>query len=146
VVVLPETDAAGGAALAQRLGATIRRPPMSVTARRVPAGRNSQVRALRVPVSVSIGIAVFPDHGLTAAAVLGAADDALYAAKAAGRDTYRIAQPPAGSDDPVNAVLAEGAGPGSAGTAGLAGDNRVLVLPTSGGSGNPQAPPHPRGR
>jgi hypothetical protein len=47
-------------------------------------------------VSVSIGIAVYPDHGLTSAGVLGAADDALYAAKAGGRDTFRIATPPGG--------------------------------------------------
>jgi PleD family two-component response regulator len=37
-------------------------------------------------VTVSIGIAVFPLHGATGAAVLEAADDALYAAKAGGRD------------------------------------------------------------
>jgi two-component system, cell cycle response regulator len=95
VILLPETDADGGAALAQRLGEAVRNPPMQITARRLRTG-NGPVRALRIPVSVSIGIAVFPDHGVTPAAVLGAADDALYAAKAAGRDAYRIAQPPAG--------------------------------------------------
>ncbi|MFC0528217.1 GGDEF domain-containing protein [Phytohabitans kaempferiae] len=78
VVLLPETDAHGGTIVAQRLGAAVRGTP-------IPYGDGS------IAVSVSIGIAVYPDHGVTGAQVLDAADDALYAAKAAGRDTYRIA-------------------------------------------------------
>lgn len=38
------------------------------------------------PVTVSIGVAVYPDHGLTGETVVGAADRALYQAKHAGRD------------------------------------------------------------
>ena len=38
-------------------------------------------------------VAVYPDHGSTGPAVLEAADDALYQAKAAGRDMYRVARP-----------------------------------------------------
>jgi diguanylate cyclase (GGDEF)-like protein len=78
VVLLPEADARGGAVVAQRLGAAIRDTPIAV-------GDES------IRVSVSIGIAVYPDHGVNGAQVLDAADDALYAAKAAGRDTYRVA-------------------------------------------------------
>ncbi|GAB3503553.1 GGDEF domain-containing protein [Phytohabitans suffuscus] len=78
VVLLPETDARGGATVAQRLGAAIRDTPV-------------EFADGAIGVSVSIGIAVYPDHGVTGAQVLDAADDALYAAKAAGRDTYRIA-------------------------------------------------------
>jgi diguanylate cyclase (GGDEF)-like protein len=37
-------------------------------------------------VTLSIGVAVFPDHGTTADALLRAADAAMYASKAAGRD------------------------------------------------------------
>jgi hypothetical protein len=48
---------------------------------------------LDIPISVSIGIAVYPEHGSTAQQVLDAADAALYAAKDAGRDTYRLAEP-----------------------------------------------------
>jgi hypothetical protein len=103
---------------------------MSVTARRVPGGRSTgPVRALRIQVTVSIGIAVFPDHGVSAAAILGAADDALYAAKAAGRDTYRMALPLV-LDEPVT---------------GTSGHDSVLVVPTGGASGSPQPAPHPRG-
>jgi two-component system cell cycle response regulator len=82
VVLLPETDAAGGAALAQRLATAVRGRPVLVTTSRGP---------LDIPVTVSIGVAVYPDHGGTGPAVLEAADRALYEAKGAGRDTYRVA-------------------------------------------------------
>jgi two-component system, cell cycle response regulator len=83
VILLPETDAAGGEVVAERLAAAIRRTPV-----RVLSAANGP---RRIPVTVSIGIAVYPDHGSTGPAVLEAADDALYAAKAAGRDTFRLA-------------------------------------------------------
>jgi diguanylate cyclase (GGDEF)-like protein len=38
------------------------------------------------PVTLSVGIAMFPDHGTTAHALLEAADTALYRAKANGRN------------------------------------------------------------
>ncbi|MBO0870064.1 MAG: diguanylate cyclase, partial [Micromonosporaceae bacterium] len=56
---------------------------------------HSSAVPLRIPITVSIGVAVFPDHGGTGSAVIEAADEALYAAKAAGRDTYRLATAPA---------------------------------------------------
>jgi diguanylate cyclase (GGDEF)-like protein len=44
------------------------------------------------PVTLSLGVAVFPDHGSTGEAVLLAADGALYRAKHAGRDRVVVAQ------------------------------------------------------
>jgi two-component system cell cycle response regulator len=85
VVLLPETDAYGGVIVAERLGAAVRDWPVPVDPRR--PGLDD-----RIPISVSIGIAVFPEHGSTAQEVLDAADEALYAAKNAGRDTYRLAE------------------------------------------------------
>jgi diguanylate cyclase (GGDEF)-like protein len=82
VVLLPETDAAGGAKVAERLCAAVRDQTFDVEAGDGPR------EAIRV--TVSAGIAVYPDHGGSVAEVLEAADDALYAAKAAGRDTYRV--------------------------------------------------------
>lgn len=41
-----------------------------------------------IAISVSIGIAVFPADGLTAEALLKAADEAMYAAKSSGKNTY----------------------------------------------------------
>ncbi|WP_328367553.1 diguanylate cyclase [Micromonospora zamorensis] len=81
VLLLPETDARGAAIVAERLGAAVRETPIAVEAYAGP-----------VLVTVSVGIAVYPDNGSTGREVLEAADDALYAAKAAGRDTYRVAE------------------------------------------------------
>lgn len=41
-------------------------------------------------LTVSIGIALYPEHGETTENVIRAADQALYAAKEAGRDRYVI--------------------------------------------------------
>ncbi|HEU4426541.1 MAG TPA: diguanylate cyclase [Pilimelia sp.] len=107
VVLLPETDAAGGLVVAERLVAAVRDTPVVIEptpgaadaagagaagagmTRGGPAGGRPGSRIVRV--TVSIGVAVYPDHATTAQQLLDAADDALYAAKAAGRDTYRIA-------------------------------------------------------
>jgi diguanylate cyclase (GGDEF)-like protein/PAS domain S-box-containing protein len=43
-------------------------------------------------VTISVGIAVFPDHGEVAEALLKAADAALYRAKASGRDRVMVAE------------------------------------------------------
>ncbi|MGN9774443.1 diguanylate cyclase [Micromonospora sp. H33] len=82
VVLLPETDARGAAIVAERLGTAIRGTPITVDGPGAP---------VLVQVTVSIGIAVYPDHGSTGQQVLDAADEALYAAKAGGRDTWRVA-------------------------------------------------------
>jgi diguanylate cyclase (GGDEF)-like protein len=41
--------------------------------------------------TISLGVAIFPDHGRTAEEVITAADAALYQAKQAGRDRVQIA-------------------------------------------------------
>lgn len=84
VVLLPEAGVEGGTVVAQRLGAAVRSRPVMIDSR----GKEG---VIKVDITVSIGIAVFPDHARTPQGVLDAADDALYAAKAAGRDTYRVA-------------------------------------------------------
>lgn len=43
------------------------------------------------PVTLSMGVAVFPEHGSTYDAILGAADTALYRAKGNGRDRVVVA-------------------------------------------------------
>lgn len=82
MVLLPETDAGGASAVAERLG-------RAVNAKRFKVNDASGGRELRI--TVSIGIAVLGEHAETASGVLTAADEALYAAKAAGRDTWRVA-------------------------------------------------------
>ncbi|MFI7023167.1 diguanylate cyclase [Micromonospora sp. NPDC049900] len=83
VVLLPETDARGATIVAERLAAAVRDSPVHVA--RHSGAPDS------VPMTVSIGIAVFPDHADTGPQVLQAADEALYAAKTGGRDTWRLA-------------------------------------------------------
>ena len=74
-VVLPETGTAGAEAVVRRVMERMRAEPFR-------SGAQSR------PVTVSIGIATYPDHGATANEVLHAADTALYAAKRAGRDRW----------------------------------------------------------
>lgn len=49
-----------------------------------------------IPVSASIGIAAYPEHGRSYSEVLHNADSALYAAKKAGKNTYSIYTPEGG--------------------------------------------------
>jgi two-component system cell cycle response regulator len=71
-LVLPDTDRTEAMAVAERLHRAVR------------TGHTT------VPVTASVGVAVFPDDGEDAMAVLAAADEALYVAKTNGRD--RVAQ------------------------------------------------------
>ncbi len=88
VVVLPETTEGGAVHAAERICAAVRRQPF---------GGSGQEPAV---VTVSLGVAVFPTHGATPGALLRSADEALYDAKRAGRDTWRLAgtsgRPPVG--------------------------------------------------
>ncbi len=81
VVILPETDEIGAVQAAERIRA--------VVAAAAFGGPDEQ----RIAVTVSVGVAVFPEHGATPTALLGRADEALYEAKRAGRDTWRVAAP-----------------------------------------------------
>ena len=82
MVLLPETDAGGASVVAERLG-------KAVNARKFKVNDATGGRELNV--TVSIGVAVLGEHADTATGILAAADEALYAAKAAGRDTWRVA-------------------------------------------------------
>jgi diguanylate cyclase (GGDEF)-like protein len=84
VILLPETDLAGSLTAARRIGEAVRDVAFAVQGR--PSGSPGWI-----PITVSIGVAVFPRHGLTAIELLDAADQALYAAKDAGRDTFAVA-------------------------------------------------------
>jgi diguanylate cyclase (GGDEF)-like protein len=49
-------------------------------------------------VTLSFGVAAFPEHGASPDQLLKAADEALYRAKAAGRDRVVVADPPPALD------------------------------------------------
>jgi two-component system, cell cycle response regulator len=78
VVVLPDTGADGAAPAAEDLRAAVAERPVDV-------GRRS------VPLTISAGVAVWEGESLER--LLGRADGALYAAKAAGRDRVVAAAP-----------------------------------------------------
>jgi diguanylate cyclase (GGDEF)-like protein len=96
VVLLPETDVPGSLTAAGRVRDAVRgrdfvvreRPPADGLAR---TGGPEPGREIRIAVTASIGVAVFPRHALSAAQILDAADAALYGAKSTGRDTYVLA-------------------------------------------------------
>jgi diguanylate cyclase (GGDEF)-like protein len=129
VVLLPETDANGCVTAARRLGAAIRNQPFMLDHGQV--GGPSEIA-----VSVSIGIAVFPQHAVTGSDVLDSADEALYAAKAAGRDTFVLAR--------VTPVVSGPAG-GSGGTGGPGGVGAPGASIGPGGDGEAGASAEPGG-
>ncbi len=69
-LILPGTGEDGAFVLAERLRCALR----------------DELAGDSVPVTISFGLATFPTHGETAASLLRAADEALYAAKDSGRN------------------------------------------------------------
>ena len=105
VAVLPETDQDGASHAAERIRAAVRRRPF---------GEDGEHP---IDVTLSIGVAVYPDHGTTSTTLLRRADEALYAAKRGGRDTWRVAVPdpsPGPSADPMPGASPDPAAEGAA--------------------------------
>jgi diguanylate cyclase len=50
------------------------------------------LRQLSLHVGACVGVAAYPQHGDTAPALLKAADEAMYCAKAAGKNDYRVSR------------------------------------------------------
>ena len=96
-VLLPDTDIAAALEIAERVRATIAEVTLPGT---------------DVPVTVSIGVAGFPDHASTLERLERLADAALYVAKRQGRNRVELASVEAGSDLP-GPVLPEAAVNGS---------------------------------
>ena len=88
VVLLPDTDTARSIVVAQRLREAVSE---ATTGHRDLGGSPK-------PLTVSIGIATFPDHGLELDDLMRNADSALYRAKHMGRDRVVLWSPDAGLD------------------------------------------------
>jgi diguanylate cyclase (GGDEF)-like protein len=79
-VVLPKTSLQGGAELADRLRKQVEAKPINVGGE-------------QIAVTISCGIACYPDGVITKEALFAAADRALYEAKSAGRNCVKSAVP-----------------------------------------------------
>jgi diguanylate cyclase (GGDEF)-like protein/PAS domain S-box-containing protein len=79
VIVLPEMDLEEAQETAERLRRKVAEEPQ-------PLGNGEEV-----PLTISVGVAVYPDHGQTASTLCAAADKAMYLAKDRGRNCVAMA-------------------------------------------------------
>lgn len=79
VVVLPEMDVTEAEQSAERLRELVASTPQTLE-----DGRT-------VNLTMSVGVAIFPDHGSDAPSLIAAADQAMYRAKASGRNRVVVA-------------------------------------------------------
>ncbi|MCX7046905.1 MAG: diguanylate cyclase [Candidatus Sumerlaeota bacterium] len=79
VLILPESSLENTERRAEQLRQTVR-------------AHFARANASPRPVTISLGMAIFPDHGLSGAGLIHAADTALYEAKTAGRDRCVVAK------------------------------------------------------
>jgi diguanylate cyclase (GGDEF)-like protein len=79
-VLAPQTSLEAAKVLAERLRHAIASEPIWV---------NSD---LSIPLTISVGVAVFPEHGQNESDLVAAADAALYRAKEEGRNCVRVAE------------------------------------------------------
>ncbi|WP_241956439.1 GGDEF domain-containing protein [Marinobacter maroccanus] len=79
VIVLPEMDLEEAQETAERLRRKVADEPQ-------PLGNDQTV-----PLTISVGVAVYPDHGQTASTLCAAADKAMYLAKERGRNCVAMA-------------------------------------------------------
>jgi len=87
-LILPETELDEALETAERVRGEVARLTVAHGAR-------------AIHVTASVGVAVMPDHATTREGLIGAADNAAYAAKRAGKDRVRRAEAGALSRDPV---------------------------------------------
>jgi diguanylate cyclase (GGDEF)-like protein len=77
-IILPEMNSLQALGMAERLRRRVAACPFE--------SRGRDGRALRIPVTISLGVAGLPDDALDADALVAAADEGLYAAKRGGRN------------------------------------------------------------
>lgn len=85
LAILPDTSAEGAIAVAEKLRLALREP--------------YPIEGAVAKIGASVGISVFPTHGLDTESLLRAADTALYKAKREGKDRSSLAEAPAHQRD-----------------------------------------------
>ncbi len=89
-IILPEAASIQGAAAAERLRASIETKGAVVVAERIRRQvETGQWQGLGV--TVSVGVATYPEHGVDMDGLIKSADDALYIAKRSGRNRVIVA-------------------------------------------------------
>jgi diguanylate cyclase (GGDEF)-like protein len=78
-VILPQTGCDGARVIAERIR------------QRIASTTYLKAHALEVRVTASFGIATYPEHGVTGEDLVSGADQAMYAAKAAGKNRVSVA-------------------------------------------------------
>jgi diguanylate cyclase (GGDEF)-like protein len=78
-LILPRTGLDGARLVAEKIRAAVAREAFDAVGH-------------EIPVTVSVGVGVYPDSGVDARTLLTAADDALYEAKAGGKNRIVVAQ------------------------------------------------------
>ncbi len=76
-----------------------------VLAERLRCALREELAGDSVPITISFGVASYPQHGETAASLLRAADEALYAAKDSGRNRTVLHSPLLGQQDRAGSEL-----------------------------------------
>jgi len=79
VIILPQTDKVGAYLAAERLRESVEKQVF-------PGAENQPLKKL----TISIGLATYPEHGLNEEEILNRADKALYFAKESGRNRTHI--------------------------------------------------------
>ncbi|MEJ7809275.1 MAG: diguanylate cyclase [Gemmatimonadaceae bacterium] len=90
VALLPGTDVAAARDVADRICAAVRGHTFPIRG-----------RAGSIPVTLSIGVATYPEHGDGVDALFASADRALYQVKRAGRDGAAVAPAPGTEPGPI---------------------------------------------
>ncbi|SJM89652.1 Cyclic di-GMP phosphodiesterase Gmr [Crenothrix polyspora] len=91
-LIMPHADAKGVEHIAQKIN-------------RVLLAQDIALSGRRYKITASIGVAIFPLHGLMTTELLKNADCAMYQAKAAGHGQYRIFSPDSDYQDKLNLML-----------------------------------------
>jgi two-component system, cell cycle response regulator len=90
IVLLPDTGEEGAAATAERIRAAVAAAPVRTSLPGVTATTGGPA-VEPLDITCSVGVSTLPEHGTTVAALLRAADAAMYSAKQRGRDRVVVA-------------------------------------------------------
>src|SRR4030065_293744 len=90
VIILPEVVSEQGVVAAERLRHNVETKGALAVAERIRK-HVEMARKEEAPVTVSIGVASYPEHGVRIETLIKAADDAVYLAKRSGKNRVVVA-------------------------------------------------------